>query len=532
MKIRATLRKAALPVLTVLLALLTATTWVFASPVGAGPDDDYHLASSWCAGPAAQQSCLPPADGFAFYRVPEALIAAPCFAFEPEQSAVCQDRSLDWSSSDLVETGRLNSIGAYPPVFYAVTGVFSGEDVQAASLIMRGVSVILFLALLVLLFVLLPVHRRPTLAWAFLLTAIPLGVFLFGTNNPSLWAWLGVGAAPVALLGYYETSGRRKAALGSLFVVSAVVAAGSRSDAAIYIGIAIVAVALLSFANRAAFYRDSILPALVALASFGVFVSTFLARRGIGGFAGQVLDQEGVPLPEQEAPDGNTAPMPPTDNGGGAGDNNLSGFALLASNLLNLPRLWMGVFGEQWGLGWLDTTMPAIVPAATIAAFVLVGTVGMSRLGWRRAAAIAGVVSTLVVIPLAALQAGGFTVGEQVQPRYLLPLVALLVVIMTATFAGGELALTRVHRFLVVVALSVAHFVALHMNLRRYVTGIDQPGPNLDAGAEWWWGGPIGPTALWLLGSLAFTILAAVLVSGKPFVVRSLPSIGSPAAPR
>lgn len=515
-------RRAGVLALVPLLALLTMAAWVFASPIGAGPDDDYHLVSSWCAGPTSDESCVPPGPSSPFSQAPRALVEIACFAADSERSAACQGESWSWSTDELLPTGRWNSIGAYPPVYYAVTGAFTGSDIQTSALLMRAVSAVFFLGLLVALFVLLPSHRRPTLAWVFLLTAVPLGLFLFGTNNPSLWAWLGVGAAPVALMGFYESVGRRKVALGALFVVSAIAAAGSRSDAAIYLCVAIGAVVVMAFAHRRSFYRDSILPLVVAVGAFAVFALTYLARRGIGGFAGQVLDAEGQPVVEQPQGGAGAEPSPPVPV---ESESSLSGGSLLAFNLLNLPRLWTGVFGDRWGLGWLDTSMPALVPAATVAAFVLVGALGIARPTLRRALVVAGVVAVLVVLPLAILQTGDFVVGEQVQPRYLHPLIALLVVVLTLMPRDRPLVLTRVQRLLVIVALSAAHFVALHINIRRYVTGIDQQGVNLDAGAEWWWEGPIGPTAVWILGSLAYTLLVSILISS---IARSAPGSAVP----
>ena len=40
----------------------------------------------------------------------------------------------------------------------------------------------------------------------------------------------------------------------------------------------------------------------------------------------------------------------------------------------------------------------------------------------------------------------------------------------------------------------------------------DQQGISLDAGAEWWWPNfPIGPTAVWVIGALAYAALLVVL---------------------
>ena len=50
--------------------------------------------------------------------------------------------------------------------------------------------------------------------------------------------------------------------------------------------------------------------------------------------------------------------------------------ARLAYNLLNAPFLWTGAFGE-WGLGWLDTGMPAIVVFGALGAFLASGFVGL-----------------------------------------------------------------------------------------------------------------------------------------------------------
>ena len=40
------------------LALIALFAWAFASPIGAGPDDDYHLVSIWCASGGSEQ-CAP-----------------------------------------------------------------------------------------------------------------------------------------------------------------------------------------------------------------------------------------------------------------------------------------------------------------------------------------------------------------------------------------------------------------------------------------------------------------------------------------
>ncbi len=103
---------------------------------------------------------------------------------------------------------RGNFTGAYPPVFYAVMGWFAGDNITSSVIAMRLINSALFVALGTLLFVLLPAMRRPTLVWGWLITTMPLGLFLIASNNPSGWAVTGVGTAWLALLGYYESSGQ------------------------------------------------------------------------------------------------------------------------------------------------------------------------------------------------------------------------------------------------------------------------------------------------------------------------------------
>jgi len=485
-----------------LLAALTLGSWALASPVGAGPDDDFHLVSTWCSGPAVDELCT---EGSSPQTrvVPRALLEAPCFAYDPEESAACQLGTLDWTvpmqAVVLDETTRGNFGGEYPPLYYAVTGLLTGANAESSALAMRALTIALFLGLASALHLLLPARLVPALYGGLLVTIVPLGVFLFGTNNPSAWAVIGVATSAVALLGYFESEGRRKLALAAVFVVGVLMAAGSRADAAIFAGLGIAVIGMLAAAPTKRFVLDAILPAVMGLVALAFFLSSGQSSAGTGGFGGPI---------RTAGADGGAVSVAIND----AAEPTLADAGLLFYNLLNAPFIWSGAWG-QWGLGWLDTSMPAIVPLAGIAAFVALGFVALRGAGMRVVAAVALVAVALWAVPVYVLQAGGNVVGEQVQPRYLLPLIVLLGVVLLIRPVGNPIVLSRVQRWVIVVAVTGAHFVALHMNLRRYVTGTDEPGPNLDAGLEWWWGGlPIGPTALWLIGSLAFAGVAVLVM--------------------
>jgi len=482
------LRRFRLVYLAPVLALLALSAWAFASPMGAAPDDDYHLVSIWCS--TGDEAYCQPGSTESTRLVPHAVLNSPCYAFYSDESAACQNR-LDFDSDGLVETDRGNFIGEYPTLYYSVMSIFVGDDAHISVMAMRLFNVALFVALTTALFALLPIARRPALVWGWLITTMPLGMFLLASNNPSGWAVAGVGSAWLALLSFYEARNRLvRWASALLVVVSVLMAAGSRGDSALYVVGALGVAAILAFENTRQFWLRSLLPVAMLVVSAAFFVTARQTSAGINGFAG--------------------AEAGPAANQAATAADALAGFGLLAYNFLNAPSLWFGAFGG-WALGWLDTPIPASVVFLGVAVFVGVGFAGLGILNWRKAFVVAAVGFVLWMLPTYVLTQGGDKVGEQVQPRYILPLLVLFGGLLVVQAGRKRLALSRTQSIAVVVALSAANLVALHMNMRRYVTGNDVPGWNLDSGAEWFWSGVPTPMMVWAIGSLSYAGLVTIL---------------------
>jgi hypothetical protein len=191
-----------------------------------------------------------------------------------------------------------------------------------------------------------------------------------------------------------------------------------------------------------------------------------------------------------------------------------SPIGLLVSNFINLPVLWAGAFGTGTlgALGWFDTPMPEVVGILSLAAFAAVVFTGLRRLSWRKAVALAMVAGGLVAVPLYVLYQSNVAVGSQVQPRYILPMLVIFAGVALFEANGLRIRFTPLQLWLVVAALSVAHALALHRTIRRFVTGVDVTSVNLNANIEWWWGGPVSPMLVWVAGSLAFSAAAAIAV--------------------
>lgn len=468
--------------LTPVLALVALLGWSLASPMGASPDDDFHLVSIWCASASPDANCTAGPDATQ-RRVPEALLHSACYLPDPKTSAACQLRRVEFDPAATELTQRGNFVGGYPPVYYAAMGLFVGPDILTSVMVMRIANAVLFVALTGALFALLPAPRRPVLVWSWLVTTVPLGLFLIPSNNPSGWAILGVGTAWLALLGWFETVGRRRVGLGIVFGVGTIVAAGSRGDGALYLALGIAIVMGLAFERSRRYLLSAILPLAALLLCAYFFVSAQQVLSGLNGFGGVGSSAGGTPRPL---------------------------LSLLAFNLLNIPTLWAGVFGS-WGLGWLEVAMPSIVAFGSLACFLVVAVIGFGRLSPRKAIGVALVGLALVAVPVLVLTRGGDIVGEQVQPRYILPLIVLLTGLLLLQAGGRLVTFTRAQVLLVTITLTVVQFVALQVTMRRYITGTDDQGLDLDQGIEWWWPGAPAPMVVLVVASAAYGALVWIL---------------------
>ncbi len=462
--------------------LVAMVSWALASPVGASPDDHFHLASIWC-GDGLQEDVCEPGPTAEQRELPKELGDATCFAFKSEQSAACQGPEFTSDSNKTIVTDRGNWSGDYPPVFYAVMGLFAGENVSLSVLLMRVFNAVLFTGLITALYRLLPAHRRPTMVWSLAISLVPLGLFLIPSTNPSGWAVMSAGILWVSLLGFFESTGFKRVGLGVLAVLATVMGAGARADAAVYAVVAVAAVTVYSARRDRRFLLSLLLPLGLA-----VIAVLFYFSAAQSSFAAS-----GLPSGAQE--------------GGGLGWK-----ALLYLNFLNVPSLWSGALGT-WGLGWLDTTLPAVVWVTAVAVFAAMTFTGLRSLDWRKALAIAGVLGAVWLFPTYVLVQSNVLVGSEVQPRYILPLLIILGGVALLQRGRAGVLLGRGQAVVIAVALAVAQSVALHFNLRRYVTGSDVVDWNLDDRIEWWWGLPISPMGVWFLGTVAFAAVLVIAVS-------------------
>jgi len=453
-------------------SILAISSWAVSSPVGSSPDDDFHLPSIWCGQGIREDLCeVDEREGW--YQIPLMTMAnSSCFAFSEEASGLCP------YDNSLASQFHLNlSSNLYPPAFYWTMSWMASPDIPTSTILMRVFNGLFSILLMVVLLVALPKHFRRAPLLALVVTFVPLAIFLTSSTNPSGWSYIGLLVLFAAFSGFLTADDKMsKTTLGILAGFGFLIAVGSRADSTFFALFAIfLSWILVGFSDHRS--KTNIVFTILPIITSVIFY--FLGSTARSVISGSGLSLQGVDRP---APN-------------------------LFGNLIQLPELWAGVFGT-WGLGWLDTPMPAIVWFSSVSIYTGLVFLSISAFSFKQSIAFTISLVALTAVPMYILTTSGLYVGEQVQPRYLLPL--LVFAVFTAVFRNKEqqgFQASKGQLFLAAGALTIAHAVALHTNLRRYTTGLDVSGANLDTLIEWWWtDSTISPNTVFIFGSIAFAL--------------------------
>lgn len=468
-------------------SLLTMWAWGHSSPVGSSPDEGFHLVSMWCGPDELIVDCKEDDNNPSNYLVP-AMMAEPwlCYYGRSDQSAQCQGEA---TAGKRLSVSFYNTT-EYPPYYYSIARNVVSEDIESSVLDIRMLNSLVGVVIVALA---LALHARRgwTLSMLALALAVPLAVFFIPSVNPTGLAIGGVAAFTLSAsaLVQREQTFRHLAAPTALFIASSLLSLGSRRDAIAYcvlIGVAVIAVDSVPRFRNGLSVRNEVRailrrPANLLIGATSTILAILFVRSGIGSVVTAGLD-------------GNIQGRDPT--------------TVLFTNLVDLPKFFGGFFvGPGWGLGWLDTPMPLIVPIGALVATVLIFRPSLTDTGASAKLLLLATAIIISVLALTALQADLRYVGESVQPRYLYPLfVASMLLVAARSMAGVGTAA-------VVVAgavLAIAHSIALRTNLRRYTTGLDVRSWRLDDPLEWWWSNGPTPTATWIAGSVGFACAFAL----------------------
>jgi hypothetical protein len=380
--------------------------WAWASPVGSSPDDDYHLPSIWCAHGVSADVCSDEDVDGASLAVPTAVAtSSACYQFEATVPGTCADALVasaaeGGAGATLQPTERVNAkLGIYPNGFYSFMHLFVGPDAERSVQVMRVVNGTLAVAALAWIVALARSNVTRAVVVGSAVAWIPLGLSIIPSTNPSSWAFTGLmlltGMA-LTLLDPDPVRGTRGWLAGLGAVVGALMAISARVDASVYVAI-VVGVVFVYSGIRLLRERRWATTLLVVLALWGVIA--YLAAPTPGGAA------TGSPMGTAER-----------------------GIGLLLTNVTYVGVYVQGIVGG-WPLSWNDVVLPPSIPIIGTLALGAVIALGMRTMSARKAWALALSAAAVVAVPITFLQIEGLGVGDVVQPRYLAPLLLLVVVI-------------------------------------------------------------------------------------------------------
>lgn len=458
----------------VLLSLFfTATAWAISSPTASSPDDDYHLGSIWCPRPATDSCQTRIGEKGAEVLVPKEIAPESlCYQFHSDVSAAC---SLHADDSALSYSGRYDD-GGYPWGYYQFHHLLITHDVDRSVLLMRVVNIAVSVLLLGAIAHAMPGRYRRPFVLAIIASWIPMGLFFLASNNPSSWALTGVLAWGAALFSALRTTGAQRIRLLALGSIGALLCLASRGDAAFFVFVVALAIVL-----GVPFTRERLpvlaLASAASIAGIAVMLSTGQSS-AVSSFS--TVANSPYSFPRR-----------------------------IVLNLLSSLEYVAGFFGRRWGAGWFDVPFDGPIVLIALGIFGGLLLVGAGRWRIRKALSLATIIGAMIGIPFVVAMQNSWPYVYQYQPRYQLPLLAVMVFVLLAHDERSS-RLTGLQELLLLGASALAHALALHTLIYRFSHGLGDPfvdlTMNLDFQVAWWRSIPFSPMTVWIAASLMYTI--------------------------
>ena len=465
------------------LLFLTFAAWSMGSAVGSTPDEGYVLTSIWCGETGATPDCRKDPDRYWG-------MILPIMATEPQlcyvqlgqdDSAACQEAIYNQE----ISTDQLNR-GLYPETYMNVARKFVSSDIEGSVVRIRLFNS--FIACVMILFALSINRRRDSdLLVSWLAVIAPVTTYFISSVNTSSWTLIGT----------------------TCFVFALITAIRNRKDKKLLIAASLLTVFSVWFTNSSRYEGKYVLLLLGAAVIYSEFAPRNLQLNKKTALVGAAIlpilffiysyfaDVYGRVNIFTDSRFEVTEGVKTTANN------------LLLQNFLNLPRFIMGFFGG-WGLGWFELEMTHTVWLFALQAFLLTTVFALYKSDNVRRTIFGGLFAVMCVAILYANQQTFTKVGNVIQPRYFLPFFLGIVIIAAANKTArfpNSLVLT------VAILATISNSIALRDTIRRYTTGQDVfISKSLNSPREWWWNFGPAPETVWLIGSLAFAMLFAVII--------------------
>jgi hypothetical protein len=472
--------------LIVVAGVVSFTAWAFASPIGAPPDGDFHLASIWCAQgdrlgmckvekvkDSNQVELLTPRT-FSRYQNPYGHF---CYVGNSGASAGCTNIVDETSVTELVASGRIFPVDQVSSPFYDFNSRLSSRNIETSAFKIRFANVLFFIGITSLLLTMFKKYRVAT-SLAFLVGLGPWGSFLISSIHPSAWT---ITLLPLFLVCLFVMIREKSIVLRIFAGLAALliwfVAQDVRGDSRFFMAIALFAAIIWGLKIRHELTSQPLWLKVLGVGTlFIIYVQLLnpLVQNVIGAFGVSQLDKV---------------------------------FNLTTTKV---PLTLMNLFGGNYGLGSSDTPLSDLVVFCGIASLFLIIYTTAQRVSKRNWLIVFLMSTLLALLTLRADLDNVGTSGRYILPLYLMCLITYLASV--ETIFSRPLITSRTISRILVFALTLGNSIALHQTMRRYITGVDVIGWNLNKNAEWWWTVAPSPMTIWMLGTLAFGLTATLVL--------------------
>lgn len=470
---------------------LVAFSWLFASLTllallsqpGATHDEWYHTGNIWCAQGVRASHCSE--------QVGHGTFTVNFDALDCRQPA---SHPLECPTEGNGESQITVNTGLYPPLMYWTLSWFVTSNFEFSLLLVRAVSALVVSVTLCLMMWNLPRRHRLVLGLLMLTIFTSTGYYLFATINPSSWSLLGVSTGWLPLHAFIhceDLPSRRRLALLGLGVLSLLLAAGSRWDAAAYFGFMTVLLAV----QYATLLADKVNRVLVTSGILGI---VFIALEIFSPF--RILYHLQILTKFSE----------------GQPDN----IQFLSSNLLQ------SVWASSRGMGSVPVSSQLDLPGIVlILSAISLGTLAIRTYDPGRRVQTVGVAVGFLVVGLvtaAQVAVTDYRDFGPIEPRYVLPLTSALV--GWWFLHGPDDLINRVGKLLHSASIvSTASFALMTFSVaerfvdrQTYTLRLLPEGPD-----QWWWSWmPIGPNLLMLIAPIFFWFFVRGVTNGLVFKAR------------
>ena len=430
-----------------ILNFLLLTGWSLASPPGSSPDEDLHLSSVWYL--AKYPKVIDPAHPLRDDKIPLRITdSGKCYFNNPNTTSICET---DNSLSDVSYSRVLNGLGLSPKYYDFLSNFVLPTRIEQSTLLLRIVNSLIASIALFIVVLLTPRSIYIPVLVSWLIANIPLGFFILSSVNPSSWSY--IFSFIFLPLTYKVLSKDRKPnsiAITFTFLVFAFLLAREARFDTLLFGL-IFTISLLPMV----FNYEQMNKKIKTLINLLTLVMALLLSLAIWNRS-KLVNFRDVKTSNWE-------------------------------NLTGVPSLITGVFGG-WGLGSLETVMPAIVFIGSFVTVISVIFTSLRKINISELTSVILLTFFAFIVPLFVLINSNLRVGEWFQPRYILPifyvLIALNLILIFKTLAIRKLLIYINFLFLI---STITFITALHTVYRRYTVGLDNYSLIFREPDSWWW---------------------------------------------